>query len=153
MHAPKVLYVLADGGRARFIERNAAGAFTTFREIDSAHLHDASRQLGRRPPARVQESASPARHAIEPALDPRAKIEKAFIASIAEGLNHDEGVDRYDMLVVAAPARLLIQFRKELSGSLLNKLQTCINKDLTKIPDRELSPHLPTLFARRAKVS
>ena len=44
-------------------------------------------------------------------------------------------------------------FHRCLSGNLLNKLQTCINRDLTKISDTELSPHLPVLFARRATAS
>ena len=142
MHAPKVLYVVADGGRARFIERNQAGDFKTIRDLESTHIHDRSHELGRRPPARAQESASATRHAIEPRQDPRSKQERAFIATVAEQVNAEHG-DRFDMLVVAAPSRLANRFRKTLSGPMLKKLHTCIDKDLTKIPDRELSTHLP----------
>ena len=49
--------------------------------------------------------------------------------------------------------RMIGHFHRCLSGNLLNKLQTCINRDLTKISDTELSPHLPVLFARRATAS
>jgi protein required for attachment to host cells len=152
MHAPKVLYIVADGGRARFIERNEAGDFRTLRDLESEHIHDRSRALGRGPPARVQESATVTRHAIEPRQDPHAKAEGAFIATVAEQVNTNYG-DRYDLLVVAAPPRLAARFRKSLSDAMLKKLESCINKDLTKTPDKELSHHLPTLLGRRAGAS
>lgn len=152
MNAPKVLYVVADGGRARFIERNEAGDFRTFRDLESENIHDPSRTLGRSRPARVQESATATRHAIEPRQDRRAKAERAFIAIVAEQVNIAHG-GHYDLLVVAAPPRLVAHFRKSLSGAMLEKLEPSINKDLTKTPDKELSPHLPILFARQASAS
>jgi hypothetical protein len=81
-----------------------------------------------------------------------SKAKRAFIASLAEKVSRDED-NRYDLLVAAAPSKLIAHFRNSLSGTMLAKLQTCINKDLTKIPDHELAPHLPILFARRAKAS
>jgi hypothetical protein len=46
--------------------------------------------------------------------------------------------------------RVLAHFRKSLSAAMLKKLEASINKDLTKTPDKELSSHLPMLFARQA---
>ena len=128
MHAPKVLYVVADGGRARRIERSEAGVFRTIREVESEHIHDPSRTLGRRPPARVQESAAAARHVIEPHDDLRTKTERAFIARVAEQVNSDRSLD-YDVLVIAAPRRLIGYFRKSLTAGMLKKLRVSITKE------------------------
>jgi hypothetical protein len=140
MRTPRVLYILADGGRARFIDRDGAGDFRTLREVEN------------RPPASIREIGRSVR-AIEPHQDVHAKAERAFLARLADEMNANREVDAYDLLVIAAPARLMSHFRNCLSGMLLQKLQTCLNRDLTKIPDRELSSHLPVLFARRANAS
>jgi protein required for attachment to host cells len=141
MRAPRVLYILANGVRARFIDRDAAAEFRTLREVEN------------RPPANIQEIARAMRHAVESPQDPRSKAERAFLASVADEMNASSDLDRYDMLVIAAPFRLISHIRNCLSGMLLKKLQTCLNKDLTKVPDRELPSHLPVLFARRANAS
>ena len=63
MKKPKLWYVITDGGRARFVERDDQGAFRTLSSFVSTELHKAAHQLGRDRPARVRESASPARSA------------------------------------------------------------------------------------------
>jgi hypothetical protein len=141
MRTPKVLYILADGGRARFIDRDDAGDFRTLREIED------------RPPANIEEIGRAMRHAIAPHLDVQAKAERAFLACLADEMNANSEFDAYDLLVIAAPSRLMSHFRNCLSGMLLQKLQTCLNRELTHIPDRERSSHLPVLFARRANAS
>ena len=69
MKKAKLWYVIADGGRARFVEQDDRGAFRTVSNFVSTELHKRSEELGLDRPARVQESASPARHAVEPKRD------------------------------------------------------------------------------------
>jgi hypothetical protein len=74
MKKAKLWYVIADGGRARFVEQDDRGAFRTVSNFVSTELHKRSEELGLDRPARVQESASPTRHAVEPTRrHPRAE--------------------------------------------------------------------------------
>ena len=150
MRAPRTLYIVADGGRVRYIERTGPSHFKTFRKFASAHIHEKSSELTRDRPGRVRESAAPARHAIEARTDPRDKIERAFVRAIAADLREDETVNSYDNLVFAAPARLLKVLRDSLPPALTAKLAECIDKDLTKIPDENLYLHLPGFLASKA---
>lgn len=90
MHKANTLYVLTDGGRARFIRPTETKQFRTIRAIESAHIHDRSHTLGHASPSRVQESASPTRHAVEPREDPHDRAERDFAKSIAQMLNDDQ---------------------------------------------------------------
>jgi protein required for attachment to host cells len=136
MHRAKVLYVVADGGRACFLMHDADGRLRTLREIDSADLHKRAHELGRRSPGRVDESASPARHSVEPRTDPRDKAEQQFIDLVAEQLNRRTDIPDYEHLVIPATSRILDHFKKELANSVAAKLKSSISKDLTKFPTR-----------------
>src|SRR5437868_14829641 len=65
MRVPTTLYLIADGGRARYVERTGPGSFATFRKFVSAHIHEKAAALGHAGPARIKESATNARHGIE----------------------------------------------------------------------------------------
>ena len=58
MKKAKLWYVIADGGRARFIEQDDNGAFRTVLSFVAAELHERSHDLGRDRPTRVKESAN-----------------------------------------------------------------------------------------------
>ena len=69
MKPAKIWYVIADGGRARFLTRDENGVFRTVVSFVASELHERSHDLGLDRPARVKESANAARHAIEPRRD------------------------------------------------------------------------------------
>ncbi len=146
MRTPKTLYVVADGGRARYIERVGPARFGTFRNFVSAHIHEKPSDLVNDRLARVQESATAARHAIAARSDPRGKIETAFVRSIARDLTEQAVLDGFDNLVFIAPAKLHRIFRDSLTSALTEKLVKCIAKNLTKIPDGDLHSHLPVFL-------
>ncbi|QIG48899.1 host attachment protein [Nordella sp. HKS 07] len=132
MPVPRTLYILADGGRARYIERIGPGRFSTFRDLACAHRHDTSPELTRGRPGRVRESATNA---------------TAFLRSIAEDLVAHKRIGDFDNLVLAAPARLQNILLDALTPALTDKLASCINKNLTKVPDSDLYSHLPVFLA------
>jgi hypothetical protein len=68
MKHARIWYIIADGGRARFVERDEAGAYRTVLGFVAAEMHKRSRDLGLDRPARVKESANSARH-VEPRRD------------------------------------------------------------------------------------
>ena len=84
MKKPKLWYVIADGGRARFVERDEEGAFRTLSSFVSTELHTSAHELGRDRPARVKESASPARSAVEPRRDLHEAAKEDFIRTVAD---------------------------------------------------------------------
>lgn len=138
----KVWYVIADGGRARFVERDEKGAFRTLSSFVSTELHDRSGDLGRDRPSRVRESASPSRHAIEPKHDLHTAAKEDFVRQVVAELEGAHGEGSFDELVLVAPARVLAQLKEELSKPLAKLLRDDVQKDLTKIPDHDLSDHL-----------
>jgi protein required for attachment to host cells len=143
MHMPKTLYLLADGGRVRYVERTGLGQFRTFRKFVSAHIHEKGYKLLRDRPARVQESATSTRHGIERRITPRDKIEQKFIKEVAADLLEDKTIADFDNVVIVETPRLLKVFRDSLPSAISSKLVESIDKDLTKIPDGELDRHLP----------
>jgi len=150
MRMPKTLYLIADGGRVRYVERTGPGHFNTFRKFMSVHIHQKASELGRHKPTRVQGSATTARHGIEPRSNPRDRVEQDFIRSIAADLREDKTIVEFDNLVIVAPAKLLNLLRESLPTDLVSKLVEAIDKDLTKIPDSELYRHLPVFLASKA---
>ena len=143
MHNVDALYVIADGGRARFVRSVEGQHFRTVKEFESEHIHDRSHDLGRAPPSRVQESASPTRHGVEPRQDPHARAEREFARHVAQTLNGDKEVAACDALVLVAPSHTLSELRGALSKELDGKIAATLAKDLTKVPDGDLPKHLP----------
>jgi protein required for attachment to host cells len=139
---PKIWYVIADGGRARFVERDENGAFRTMVSFVASELHERSHDLGLDRPARAKESASPARHAIEPRRDLHQAAKEDFVKLVAEQLDEEHGRDQFDRLVLIAPPRVLTELKEKLSTSMAKIVVSDLQKDLTKVPDHDLTEHL-----------
>jgi protein required for attachment to host cells len=143
MKQPRICYVVADGGRARFVERDEAGAYRTVSSFVAADMHKRSSDLGRDRPARVNESANSARHAVEPRRDLHEAAKEDFIAIVAEEIEAEHGRDRFDRLVLVAPPGVLTELKQKLSKPLAQIVAGDLQKDLTKVPDHDLAEHLP----------
>ena len=142
MKHARLWYVIADGGRARFVERDEAGAYRTVLSFVAAEMHKRSRDLGLDRPARVKESANSARHAIEPRRDLHEAAKEDFIELVAEQLDAEHGRDQFDSLVLVAPPRVLTELKNNLSKPLAKLVIGDLQKDLTKVPDHDLTGHL-----------
>ncbi len=112
MKKAKIWYVIADGGRARFVERDENGAFRTVLSFVAADLHKRSRDLGRDRPARVKESANSARHAVEPRRDLHEAAKEDFVKLVAEQLEAEHGRGQFDRLVLVAPPGVLTELKQ-----------------------------------------
>lgn len=134
--AKKILFVLADGGRARFVAKvPASGDYATLETLDHAEaLRDARAAARGAPAGRSFESAGPGRHVVGKE-DASKETKLAFmgeVAARAKVLAHEGG---YESLFLAAPTTLLGVFRDELDGE---AVAGSLGKDLTKIPDHDL---------------
>lgn len=144
MKKPTIWYLIADGARARVVHRQEfASGYTTELELESIEAHRPSREIGSDRPGRVGESASPARHAMEPRQDPHEAAKKAFLHEVAAALDRIDG--NFDRLVLVAPARVLPELRAALPPRLREKVSEELAKDLTRTPIGELGEHLPKL--------
>jgi protein required for attachment to host cells len=138
----KLWYVIADGGRARFVERDENGAFRTVLSFVASDMHKRSSDLGRDRPARVKESANTARHAVEPRRDLHEAAKEDFIALVAEEIAAEHGSGQFDRLVLVAPPKVLTELKQQLSKPLATLVVKDLQKDLTKVPDHDLAQHL-----------
>lgn len=142
MKKARLWYVIADGGRARFVARDDNGAFRTVQSFVATELHERSRDLGLDRPARVKESASPARHAIEPRRDLKEAAKEDFIKIVAEEIEAGHGRGQFDKLVLVAPPGVLTELKNALSKPIAKIVASDLQKDLTKVPDHDLVAHL-----------
>jgi protein required for attachment to host cells len=142
MKKAKIWYVIADGGRARFVERDERGAFRTVTSFVSTELHAKSSDLGRDRPSRVMESASPGRSAVEPRRDLKDAAKEDFIKLVAEQIDSEHGRGQFDNLVLVAPPGVLTELRHNLSKPMAERVVDDLQKNLTKVPDHELTDHL-----------
>jgi protein required for attachment to host cells len=142
MKKTKLWYVIADGGRARFVARDDDGAFRTVQSFVSTELHARSSDLGRDRPARVMESATPGRSAIEPRRDLKEAAKEDFIGIVAEEIEAGHGRGQFDKLVLVAPAGVLTELKNALSKPIAKLVASDLQKDLTKVPDHDLVEHL-----------
>ena len=142
MKHARLWYVIADGGRARFVERDENGAFRTVVSFVASELHRRSHDLGLDRPARVKESANTARHAIEPRRDLHEAAKEDFVKLVAEQLDAEHGRGQFDSLVLIAPPRVLTELRQKLSKPIAEIVVDGLQKDLTKVPDHDLTEHL-----------
>ncbi len=142
MKHARIWYVIADGGRARFVARDEQGAYRTVQSFVAAEMHKRSRELGLDRPARVKESANSARHAVEPRRDLHEAAKEDFLALVVEEIEAAHGRDQFDRLVLIAPPGVLTELKHELSRSMAEIVAKDVQKDLTKVPDHELTEHL-----------
>jgi protein required for attachment to host cells len=139
---PKIWYVIADGGRARFVERDDNGAYRTVLSFVASELHQRARDLGLDRPARVKESATPGRHAIEPRRDLKEAAKEDFVKLVAEQLDEEHGRGQFESLVLIAPPGVLTELKNNLSKPIGQLVADDLQKDLTKVPDHDLTEHL-----------
>lgn len=141
---PKRTWILiADGGRARVLE--ALGIGHGLHEVNASEANNPTppaHLLGRAPPGRVYESVGHQRHAIAPRQDLHQQLEISFANQIAAMLDDALKSDAYDRVVLVAPPHMLGDLRKAISPEVRKVILAELSKDLTKVPNDELSDHL-----------
>jgi protein required for attachment to host cells len=146
MKHPRTWYVVADGGRARIVQkRDGEDAFHTRRELVSAEIHSRTHELGTDRPGRTHESAMSARHAMQPREDLHRADKRSFVHEVAAALNEANTRNEFDCLVLVAPAHALGQLRQALDSPTQHKIVAQLQKDLTKVPDADLKEHLAAI--------
>jgi len=135
-------FVIADGGHARFVFPAEDNALRTRHHFDSSHVHDKSHDLGSDRPGRSFESSGVTRHAIAPKHDPHEMAKTKFEHFVAGKVCQAFEAHEFNELILVAPAHVLQALKGGLNGLTAATLVGSLAKDLTKVPDHELYPHL-----------
>lgn len=138
---PKLWYAIADGGKARFVERDGS-AFRTVASFVSADLHAKAADLGTDRPTRVQDSGGPGRHAVEPRRDLKELAKEDFVKLVAAELAAEHGQGAFEELMLVAPAGVLTELKHALAKPVAQSVVRDLQKDLTNVPDHDLAAHL-----------
>ena len=135
-------FVIADGGHVRFVKPAGDNALHTVESIDAATMHQKTHDMVSDRPGRVHESVGVVRHAIAPKSDPHELAKTRFAHFIGEKLNAENIAGAFNELILVAPAHVLAEMREKLDKPTEAKVTGTLAKDLTKVPDHELYPHL-----------
>ena len=140
----RALFVLADGGRARFVERDPeTRAFRTVQEIDGAGpLADLREERRRNPAVRSVQSATGASHTTG-VEDPYRQAKAAFASGVADAAVAALRSRGEHALIHVAPARILGVLKDAIGDSA--PVADTLDRDLTKAPDVELERWLAPL--------
>jgi protein required for attachment to host cells len=132
----RLLIVVADGGHVRFARPVAeTNELHSRSRVEPADAHKA--EAGHKDAATHHAQAP---HHDQHSHDPQAHEKAEFAIWIASQLNQDAG--SYDALLLVAPPHVMNRIVGHLDAIATAKLVGRLEKDLTKLPDHELSPHL-----------
>jgi protein required for attachment to host cells len=149
---PTTWILIADGARARLLEQDPKSrTFKPTSERDFVGTRAQSKEIASDRPGRTFDSAgrgqsgdatAHGRHAMEPGTDPQRHAEYEFARELSEHLEKAANEHRFEVLILVAAPQILGDLRGLLPKTVHEKIAAEINKDLTKIPARDLGKHL-----------
>ncbi|WP_270939268.1 host attachment protein [Falsiroseomonas oryzae] len=138
--------LVADAQRARILERLVPLGRWAERAEDTVEIENPrSHEQGTERPGRSHESASSARHAIEPKSDPHRLAKQAFARRLAHRLEEAAQAGAYARLTLVAPPAFLGDLRDALGDAAQRRVRATLDSDLTHLPMHELAPRLDAI--------
>jgi protein required for attachment to host cells len=142
MSRRRLLILIADGEHSRLVRRAADDALRTESALDSTLAHRRAADLTSDRPGASFHSGASTHHAETPRHDPHELAKERFAAALADDLNQIEAAGGFDDLVLVAPAHVMAAIRQHLGDAASRRVIGALQKDLIKVPDEALSPHL-----------
>ena len=132
--------VAADGARARAFENTRAGeGLSEAWSMQDADAREPTRDLGADKPGRGRTSGTGDPYALQPKADWHDQAAERFLAAVAERLNRDAAENKFDQLVLAAPAKALGQLRPRLADPVRQRLRQEFDKDVAALNGHALA--------------
>ena len=103
--------------------------------------NDPTREIDADRPGRTFDSVGGGRHAKEPPTDAHRHAKQMLAHDIAGFLDSAAGRGEYDRLVIAAAPKTLGDLRAGMSSRVKARLAGDLDKDLIKVPPRDLPPY------------
>ena len=139
----KTWILVANAARARLFEAGERDGqlveLAGFASPDS-QLHGSS--FTSEPAGRVQESASSARHGVEPHQDPHEKASLQFAHGLAQLLERARVEHEYEQLVLVAAPRFLGHLRASLDEQVARLVTRSVDKDVSRAGVEEIEAML-----------
>ena len=145
---PTTWVLIADGAKARVLaqEKNFAQLKPAFEQEEFTGTRAQSKDIASDRPGRSFDSGGQGRHAMEPPTDPQRYAKYEFARELADRLEEAVHAHRFDKLVLVAAPKTLGDLRELLPDPVKTKVVAEIDKDLTKVPLRDLPKHLDAVL-------
>jgi protein required for attachment to host cells len=140
----KLLVVVADGEHARFLRPAASNALHGV----STFAHKQASDIGSDHPGAIMHTGSTAHHAVGPRHDPKELEKTRFARFVAQQINAVSSGEGFDRLILIAPSPILAAMYADLDTATKAFTINTLAKDLTKVPDGELWPHVQAWVPR-----
>ena len=137
-----LLIVIADGEHARFVRPAPDNALHSENALDSIFAHKRASALASDRPGASFHSGASAHHAVTPRHEPHQLAKEAFAMALADHLNESLSGNAFESLVLVAPSHVMQVIRAHLDERARQRIIGALEKDLTKIPNDALQPHL-----------
>lgn len=140
--------LIADGARARILENDGPGRGLVANErlvFDGDHA--ATHDLVSDREGRSYSSLGPGRSAIDARTDPHRELKRSFAHHLASVLERELEANAFDQLIVVAAPITLGDLRAALSQRVAARVTGEVAKDLTKLPNDEVSRHLENVLS------
>lgn len=139
--------LVADSARARLFETGDGGALNELGCYTNPEARAGTRAMTTDRPPTVNESVGSARHSLEPHTSRREKVAGNFARSLREILEHAQNAQRFERLVLVAPARFLGDLHTSFGKHLRASVVAEIRRDFTHLDATNLRAELPaTVF-------
>jgi protein required for attachment to host cells len=134
--------VVCDGAKALVLENSGDSKFPDLKTIEVFEQKSGkTHELGTDAPGRSHQSAGYGRSAMEQ-TDWHSQTEEAFLLKVVEYLEAAVAAGRVKSMVMVAPPRALGLIRPVWSQGLRSVVRDEVDKDLVKLPVREIERHL-----------
>lgn len=147
MKSIRTWVLIADGARARILENVGPGRDLIANErfvFDGDH--SATHDLVSDREGRSYSSHGPGRSAIDARTDPHRELKRTFAQHLADVLTRELDDNAYDRLIIVAAPVTLGDLRAALPQKVAALVAAEIAKDLTKLPNDEVSRHLDNVL-------
>jgi protein required for attachment to host cells len=140
--------LIADGARARILENDGPGRGLIANErlvFDGDHA--ATHVLVSDREGRSYSSHGPGRSAIDARTDPHRELKRTFAHHLADAMAAELEKSAYDRLIIVAAPVTLGDLRAALSQKVVAHVVAEVAKDLTKLPNDEVSRRLESVLS------
>jgi protein required for attachment to host cells len=141
--------VIADGNQAKLFEHDGPGkGLRPLKELNFEQEPLKAQEIMADKPGRSFASFGPgSRSSIEYSSDPVAVRERKFVERLADVLDQQRQLGKFDRLVIAAAPAALGDIRPALSDRVKQTILAEMPKDLTNVPTHRLAEHFDGLIA------
>jgi protein required for attachment to host cells len=137
--------VVADAAQARVLVNDGPShGLTVERELTHETLP--SREIDSDRPGRTNDSHGQFRHPLAPPTDPARDRKYRFAREIIRTLDDARKQNAFERVYLVAPPQLLGDLREAMTAELRKMVAGEMNKDLTKVPVRDLPSFLGKLL-------